>query len=266
MTEGHAMNRMKFYFDTVLHCTQPINQHDFLLRCIPQELPEQRVLEMKLDISPHPTGGGFGMDSFGNRTYSGRIPEAHDDFRYTISGRVERNDKRRSPGMPLPCYRYPSSLTAWSSDFDNFLLPLREELAGKNPLEMAEIFRRAIYRRFIYTPGATNVSTTAAEALSLGKGVCQDYTHVFLTFCRHFGIPARYVSGLPEGEGASHAWGEIWYKGIWYGIDPTRNCDVDERYLKLCTGRDFRDCPIERGVFWGCGSQMQTVFMKVTSE
>lgn len=259
------MRKLQFYFDTVLHCTQPITQHDFLLRCIPQELPEQHVENLKLVISPHPTGGGFGMDSFGNRTYSGRIPESHDDFRYTITGMAERDDHRRKSTIPLICYRFPSVLTGWTVEFESFLEPLKPRLEGKSGLEMAEIFRRAIYHAFTYTPGATTVATTAGEALRQKKGVCQDYTHVFLTLCRHMGIPARYVSGLPEGQGASHAWGEIWQDGLWYGIDPTRNCDVDEGYLKLCTGRDFRDCPIERGVFWGNGSQMQTSFMKVTA-
>ena len=41
---------------------------------------------------------------------------------------------------------------------------------------------------------------------------------------------------------------------------------VDESYLKLCVGRDFSDCPIERGVFLGGGDQTQTVFMKVTEQ
>lgn len=83
---------------------------------------------------------------------------------------------------------------------------------------------------------------------------------------RAAGLTARYVSGLPEGEGASHAWAEVWHDGLWYGFDTTRNCAVDESYLKLCVGRDFSDCPIERGVFLGGGDQTQTVFMKVTEQ
>ena len=80
------------------------------------------------------------------------------------------------------------------------------------------------------------------------------------------GIPARYVSGLPVGEGASHAWAEVWADGLWYGLDPTRGCAAHEGYLKLCVGRDYSDCPVERGVFSGGVTQTQTVFMKVTDK
>ena len=121
-----------------------------------------------------------------------------------------------------------------------------------------------MYEHFTYTPGETNVMTTAGEAFADGKGVCQDYAHVLITLCRMAGMPARYVSGLFVGEGASHAWTEIWMDGLWYGIDPTHNCPADEKYLKLCIGRDYSDCPLERGVFSGWAKQTQKVFTKVT--
>ena len=87
--------------------------------------------------------------------------------------------------------------------------------------------------------------------------------HVFLALARLYGIPCRYVSGLPFGEGATHAWVEIWQNGLWYGLDPTRGCLADEGYIKLNVGRDFNDCPIERGVFRGQADQLQTTYMKV---
>ena len=114
-----------------------------------------------------------------------------------------------------------------------------------------------------YQTGVTNVRTTAGEAAQNKTGVCQDYAHIFLALCRMMKIPARYVSGLPVGEGASHAWVEIWFDGKWHGYDPTRNCHVDETYLRFCTGRDFHDCPIEAGVFWGNCIQNQKVYTKV---
>ena len=48
--------------------SSPVTEHDFLLRCVPQERPEQRIVEMHLDVQPLVTGGNFGVDSFGNRT------------------------------------------------------------------------------------------------------------------------------------------------------------------------------------------------------
>lgn len=86
------------------------------------------------------------------------------------------------------------------------------------------------------------------------------------SLCRLSGIPARYVSGLLEGDGVSHVWAEIWDDGYWYGVDPTRHVSVDEGYLKLSMGRDFTDCPIESGLFSGYTDQQQKVYMKVCQE
>ena len=131
-------------------------------------------------------------------------------------------------------------------------------------LETAKRLAARVHRHFTYAPGKTDVSTSAGRAFQQGKGVCQDYVHVLLTLCRMAHIPARYVSGLPLGEGASHAWAEIWADGFWHGLDPTRDCPADEGYLKFCVGRDYNDCPLERGMFSGKADQLQTVFMKVT--
>ena len=117
-----------------------------------------------------------------------------------------------------------------------------------------------------YLPGVTSVRTTAPEAFAAGQGVCQDFAHIYLALARKAGLSARYVNGLPEGEGASHAWCEVWLDGIWTGIDPTRGRWTGEDYLRFSVGRDFGDCPMERGVFLGLTDQTQTVFMRVRQQ
>lgn len=257
------MRQLAFYYDISMTFSLPLQEHAFLLRCMPPELPEQEILSVSLALDPPGSGGAFGKDSFGNRTYSGRIAAAHTSFRYTVQGTALRDDSRRVKEKPLPCYRYPSPYTRPTAE----MTALADKIGSAGGiLAQAERIARAVHDHFTYTPGVTGVQTTAADAFALQKGVCQDYTHVFLALARAAGLTARYVSGLPEGEGASHAWAEVWHDGLWYGFDPTRNCAVDESYLKLCVGRDFSDCPIERGVFLGGGDQTQTVFMKVTEQ
>ena len=70
--------------------------------------------------------------------------------------------------------------------------------------------------------------------------------------------------GLSVGEGATHAWAGIYYKGQWYGFDPTRDCAADERYLRFGVVRDSVDCPVEQGVFFGNAAQSQRIRMRVT--
>ena len=75
--------------------------------------------------------------------------------------------------------------------------------------------------------------------------------------------PARYVAGMMLGEGASHAWVEVWLDGGWQGMDPTNNRLADETYIKLTHGRDFGDGSIDRGRFLGFAGQSQEICVKV---
>lgn len=181
--------------------SSPVNEHDFLLRCVPQERPEQRIVEMHLDVQPLVTGGNFGVDSFGNRTYTGRLPRGHTTFSYRVQGIAIRDESRRLPcPHPLPVYSYPSTLTRPSETLRRLFESVE---ASDDDLEQAERFRVAVYEFMTYKSGVTNVQTTAADAALFRAGVCQDFTHIFLALCRMKHIPARYVSGIPVGEGAA---------------------------------------------------------------
>ena len=273
---------LSFYFDTVLNFSGSVTEHNFLLRCVPADAPEQSILSYTLTVYPD-SAASLGRDSFGNVVRAGRVVEAHDSFRYTLQGMAYRDDSLRVPEEAAPFYRYASPLTQITPELEAFYASAAPELnAGGasqaqsqngtqaqnmtvlNALGKANILCAKVHDYFTYTPGETNVMTTAGEAFAEGKGVCQDYAHVLIALCRMAGMPARYVSGLFVGEGASHAWAEIWMDGLWYGIDPTHNCPADEKYLKLCIGRDYSDCPLERGVFSGWAKQTQKVFTKVT--
>ena len=285
---------LSFYFDTVLNFSGSVTEHNFLLRCIPADKPEQSILSYTLTVYPD-GAASLGRDSFGNVVRAGRVVEAHDSFRYTLQGMAYRDDSLRVPEEAAPFYRYVSTLTQVTPELEafyervvkdaaagtvqvqsgdgatqsQFLGSVQEQnilsdFSALNALDKAKILCAKVYEHFTYAPGETNVMTTAGEAFVAGKGVCQDYAHVLIALCRMAGMPARYVSGLFVGEGASHAWAEVWMDGLWYGIDPTHNCLADEKYLKLCVGRDYSDCPLERGVFSGWAEQTQKVFTKVT--
>ncbi len=117
-----------------------------------------------------------------------------------------------------------------------------------------------VHQALDYEWGVTDVSTTAAEALAGGSGVCQDYAHIMLAACRHAGLPARYVSGHLPGEGGSHAWIEVLHpqigrRGSWIaeGWDPTHNRRTNSDYLVIAVGRDYADVAPLSGTFVGDG-------------
>ena len=61
------------------------------------------------------------------------------------------------------------------------------------------------------------------------------------------------------GEGATHAWTEVYDSGVWKPVDPTHNRACDDTYIKISSGRDAQDCAINQGVFYGGGKQTQEV-------
>ncbi|MCC8102136.1 MAG: transglutaminase family protein [Clostridiales bacterium] len=135
--------------------------------------------------------------------------------------------------------------------------------ATTSALYLAITLMHGLYEHFTYVQGVTDVRTTVEEAMVLGKGVCQDYSHILLSLCRIWKIPCRYVVGMLIGEGLSHAWVEICSGGCWYALDPTNNLIVDDQHIKISAGRDYRDCIVSQGVFVGRTTQTQTVAVRV---
>jgi transglutaminase-like putative cysteine protease len=144
-------------------------------------------------------------------------------------------------------------------------LPVLTEVASPfrhlEPFEAVCRLSELVHHRVEYQPGVTDVTTSVAEVLGGGRGVCQDFAHVLIGLCRAIGIPSRYVSGYivtadvggpNRGGGASHAWAEAHTPSHgWRGFDPTNNLLANDRYIKVAVGRDYHDVPPTRGTYRG---------------
>jgi transglutaminase-like putative cysteine protease len=126
-----------------------------------------------------------------------------------------------------------------------------------------------IYALLEFDPDPTDVHTTADEVIFLKKGVCQDYTHLFLAMARRNRIPCRYVNqGKPSlvGTEVMHAWAEAFIPGHgWHGFDPTNNRLADANHIKAAHGVDYSDCSPLRGVLKTIGSHTTDYQVKVES-
>jgi len=92
-----------------------------------------------------------------------------------------------------------------------------------------------------FMPGASNPWTTAADAFRAGQGVCRDFAHLAITFCRALNIPARYAFGYipdidikPDEPMDFAAWFEAYLDGEWYTFDPRNN---ESRIGRVVVGR-----------------------------
>jgi transglutaminase-like putative cysteine protease len=92
---------------------------------------------------------------------------------------------------------------------------------------------------------------TALEAFNERMGVCRDYTHLAIAFCRCMNIPARYCTGYLGDIGVPasadpmdfSAWFEAYLGGRWHTFDPRNNIPRIGRVL-IAQGRDAADVPI----------------------
>jgi transglutaminase-like putative cysteine protease len=96
-----------------------------------------------------------------------------------------------------------------------------------------------IYDHLGYQPGTSNEETTADETLLKRAGVCRDFAHLGIAFCRGLGIPARFVSCYAYGlvPPDFHAVFEAYLDRRWWLFDATRQSHLDG-LIRIGVGRD----------------------------
>ncbi|MDO4460628.1 MAG: transglutaminase family protein [Clostridia bacterium] len=246
--------------------SEPVNKCCFTIKAVPGDDFRQKNIHSDIKISPV-SGYTEGKDSFGNIQITGKTEQPHTEFDFLIKGLAETNSigftEKVNPGK-VGMYKYPHGKCVPGKEILRFAGELRNKVeACAGDKEKCLLIMNHIYERMVYEAGSTHAGTDAEEAFHKGRGVCQDYAHIYITLLRIFGIPARYVCGLLAGEGESHAWVEAACEGFFVGFDPTHNCEITEEYIRFGTGRDAYDCAINRGIMWGGGIQIQKVTSRV---
>lgn len=99
-----------------------------------------------------------------------------------------------------------------------------------------------VFNHLDYVPGASNGNTSAADTFMSRQGVCRDYAHLFISFARAMGVPARMVSAYAPGIDPPdfHAIADVWLDGAWQLVDPSRMADVSN-VVRIASGRDATD-------------------------
>jgi transglutaminase-like putative cysteine protease len=93
-----------------------------------------------------------------------------------------------------------------------------------------------------YLRGSTNPLTSAYDTATERAGVCRDFAHLAIAFCRALSIPARFVSGYAYALEPPdfHAYIEAYLDGGWYIFDPTRLAP-QTGMIRVGTGHDAAD-------------------------
>lgn len=249
------MKRYNFRFQTKIIFDQPITEQHFLLKSLPGSYPFQHIYDEVLQSN-------FGVklfedrDSFGNRTLAGSILAEHRELYFAVSGKVLQGKY----GIREPLDRiflYETPYTRLSDD----LKSLADCIPGENVPQLARNICSAVHDSLIYLPESTNEKWTAARSFEQRTGVCQDYAQIMLALLRRRTIPARYCTGLIQGEGKTHAWVEYYHDGAWLGLDPTHNQALEYGYLKISHGRDWSDCRVNHGCFTSFSGEVKQTLL-----
>ncbi len=237
----------------------PIRDLNHRLVVIPPErFGDQVRLRHQLSVELDGVRFDNRQDRFGNMVVDVFAPRVPETIEFVAEVSVERHalEPNRLPdGWLTESYLLePSVLTA----ADERIRRAAEELADSAEwgLKLADSINDWVYQSMTYQYGVTGVRTTAAEALALGSGVCQDYAHVMLAVCRACGLPSRYVSGHLLGQGGSHAWVEVVLQtkdgtgdAIASTFDPTHASRGGLGYVTIAVGGDYLDVAPTSGTY-----------------
>jgi transglutaminase-like putative cysteine protease len=271
---------MRIQHETKLNYSDSVAETVFEVRMSPQSDEDQTNLGYRLRINPAAPVTSY-RDGFGNRVDLFNIMSPYQELliQTTTLMRTHRRDgeprlaeadlgEDGATALEAVEYLQPSALVNHCRELDDFVaaLPRPASRSRRALLNLIPRVMDAVRGRMRYEKKVTTARTPVCEALALGRGVCQDFAHLFLGACRGLGLPARYVSGYICGPGelATHAWCQVWGGSAgWIDVDPTRGTFVDDNYVVTAVGRDFADVPPNRGVWKGQADEVITVAVAV---
>ena len=258
---------------TTYHYDRPVRGVVQSHRLSPSRFEGQTTLDWSVTVTEGTAGGGF-RDGAGDWVQSHSAHGPLSEITVSVRGRVQTQDMAgvlRGHRERTPPEAYLRDTAPTRADLALTELARDAVVGASDDLDRAHRLCAAVAEAIAYRPGATEAHTTAAEALRLGEGVCQDHAHALIATARVLDLPARYVSGYLGGDGAegpaaeaAHAWGEVWVAGLgWVGFDPANACCPDARYVRLGSGLDAAAAAPIRGIARGGASERLDVTVSV---
>lgn len=271
--------RLAIRHETRYEFDEPVGHGLQRLRLTPKETHGQRIIDWAMSCE----GGAIELtyeDQNCNTVTLASLQPGTRAFTVRCEGLVETTDHagvigRHAGHMPLWAFQGQTPLTKPGQKMRAILSAAG--LSGAN-LSQGDILpglhalSTAVVGNVAYEIGHTHVATTAEEAAEAGHGVCQDHAQIFIGLARLLGIPARYASGYLMLDGridqeATHAWAEAFVEGLgWVGFDVSNGISPDARYIRVASGRDYREAAPVTGMTYGSAEQSVRVEIQVEQQ
>jgi transglutaminase-like putative cysteine protease len=156
-----------------------------------------------------------------------------------------------NPSIPITAYR--DAFGNWCSRIvaPQGELRLAADAVVNDTGASDSVAASVVHHHVVFGYEHARATRTALETLNEGIGVCRDYAHLAIAFCRCMNIPARYCTGYlgdigippPYGPMDFAAWFEAYLGGHWYTFDARNNLPRIGRVL-IARGRDAADVAI----------------------
>jgi transglutaminase-like putative cysteine protease len=230
-----------------------VNQRSpFILQIEAARNARQRVVSERLVTAPELEVEPWVDPETGTRQARLIAPVGHLTVRYEATAEVDHflADPREIPETPveqLPTSVLPYLRASRYCQSDRLLNAALWEF-GHVPLGYSRVqaVRDWVNRRTRFQLGASHVSTSAMDTYVEHQGVCRDFVHLMIAFCRALSIPARFVTGVDYGADPSlgppdfHSYVECYLGGRWYLFDPSGISPLTG-LVRIATGRDAAD-------------------------
>jgi transglutaminase-like putative cysteine protease len=263
--------RIRIRHETTYRYAEPAKSAIQHLRLTPRNYDGQHVKDWRIDVD-RDCRLIASEDAFGNMTHRFTAEGPLDHITTMVEGDVTTFDTAGVASgaierFPPALYLRPTPLTAPTPEIVDFArtTTARETSA----LAALHALLAAIYEKMTFDTDSTHAATTAAEAFAEGKGVCQDFAHLFIAGARAIDTPARYVSGYylrsdGDQQVAGHAWAEAHVPDLgWVGFDPAHGVSPGERHVRLAIALDYLSAAPIRGARVGGSGETMEVRVRV---
>lgn len=218
----------------------------------PLDEPPVNLLHEQLWAEPATHSHRY-TDLYGNTCLRLILPAGRSTFRYDAQVEVPDAAEDAAEDAPeLPPQDLPDDVLHYTLP-SRYCLPdmLGDEawsrFGGAEPgYRRVQAICDHVHNHLQFQYGSSTAVTTAADVNASGFGVCRDFTHLAISFCRSLNIPARYVFGyLPSIDVDPDpmdfaAWMEVWLGDRWWTFDPRNNRRLRGRIV-IARGRDASD-------------------------
>ena len=247
--------KIRIGYELIYDFPQPtpmiLTLHVHFTRASDMVVPDHLITSPSIPVTAY-------RDSFGN--WCSRIVAPKGEIRLSADAVVNDTGEsdpvnvsaRQQPIQDLPGETLVFLLGSRYCETD-LLSEVAWQLFGDTPAgwERVQAICDFVHRRIAFDYNHARPTKTAWEAYNERLGVCRDYTHLAIAFCRCMNIPARYCTGYlgdigipkPDAPMDFSAWFEAYLGSHWYTFDPRNNMPRIGRVL-IARGRDAADVPI----------------------